>query len=98
MTTEIRIIADIICKVGHEGDARRVILECVAPTKNEPGCMEYTIQASTQNPQMFVFIERWKDQAALELHVKTTHFLHMVEQLAPLLERGFEVEVLLPVG
>jgi len=34
----------------------------------EPGCERFEVYHSTANPQVFILIERWTDQAALDVH------------------------------
>ncbi len=36
----------------------------------EPGCERFEVYHSTANPQAFILIERWIDQAALDEHRK----------------------------
>jgi len=36
----------------------------------EPGCERFEVYHSTANPQAFILVERWTDQAALDEHRK----------------------------
>ena len=45
--------------------------DVIASTRAEDGCEEYGCYEDTQLPGRYVFIERWRDQAALDRHLGT---------------------------
>lgn len=54
---------------------------CLAParavieaSRKEPGCVAYDLHFSITDPDKMVFVEVWKDRAALDEHFTTTHF------------------------
>ncbi len=56
--------------------------------KSEPGCAFYQASRSTENPDNFLLYEHYVDQAALEAHRTTPHFLEIIEgTIIPLLEK-----------
>ena len=40
----------------------------------EPGCTLYHANRSTENPDLFLLYEHYRDQAALAAHRETPHF------------------------
>jgi len=50
---------------------------------NDPGAIEYTLHRSTENPDEFIFYERYEDDEAFAYHLSTEHF----QKLAATIER-----------
>jgi quinol monooxygenase YgiN len=70
----LSVVATIKVKPGSEQDFEAVAKELTAKVNaNEPGCKLYTLSRSDQ-PQTYVFMERYVDQAAIELHRGTDYF------------------------
>jgi quinol monooxygenase YgiN len=44
-----------------------------AASREEEGCISYRFYEDTEQPNDFVFVEEWADQAALERHFATEH-------------------------
>ena len=68
---------------AHEGQAEaleRVLRACVEPSNAEAGCLAYALHRSQDEPGRFVFVERWVDMAAIELHRQMPHYLARAEQ------------------
>jgi len=40
----------------------------------EAGCLSFDVSRSTEDPNVFVLYEEWRDQEALDFHYKTAHF------------------------
>jgi quinol monooxygenase YgiN len=45
-----------------------------AETRKEPGCLQYIVHQSTENPLNFAFYEQYVDEPALEAHRTSPHF------------------------
>jgi quinol monooxygenase YgiN len=67
----------------------------VAPTRSEAGCRSYNLYEVPAGGDL-VLIERYDDQAALEHHRTTEHYLNYRAQLSPLLASPISVTVLAP--
>ncbi len=39
-----------------------------------PGCITFDVSRSTEDPNVFVLYEEWRDQNALDVHYKSAHF------------------------
>ena len=64
----VTVIASIKVKPGKEDRARELLLSIVAPTLEEPGCVNYDLHQSTTDPTEFMFYERWISDEALAAH------------------------------
>lgn len=85
-TSEIRLVAIIQAKPGHEEAVTNILKEAVEPSRNEDGCLEYTLHQDRELAGRFVFIERWGDADSLSAHERTAHFLRLGELLPPCVE------------
>ncbi len=73
-TTHLIVIAESIAKPGHEDELRRHLNTLIAPSRSEPGCVQYTLHENNAEPGKFLFYEIWKDEAAFKYHTETSHF------------------------
>ena len=69
----IVVIAELHARAGQEEELEQVLRKMIAPTREEAGCIRYELNKSLSDPAVFVFYERWRDQAALDEHLKTPH-------------------------
>jgi quinol monooxygenase YgiN len=85
---EIMIVlhATINIKPGKRDQAIPVFLEMEQATHQEPGCIEYTFVSTLGNPDIFMAVERWQDQTALDGHNKSAHMAAFRKQLPELVE------------
>ena len=74
---------------------RAALNAVVAATRAEDGCEEYGCYEDTQQSGRFVFVERWRDKAALDRHLATPHMADWMTVAGPRLKdaRGFVYEV-----
>ena len=54
----------------------------------EPGNLLYTLCKSRTDPNTYVVMELYRDQAAVDEHPKTKHFTELFPKLQPLLQPG----------
>ena len=55
-------------------DAANALRPLRDASRAEPGCITFDVSRSTDDPNVFVLYEEWRDQAALDEHYKTEHF------------------------
>jgi quinol monooxygenase YgiN len=68
----IRLIVTMRATPGRGDELARAYEARCAAVKSEPGCEQYEIFRSLVDPDRFVLLERWRDQAALERHAEVT--------------------------
>ena len=70
----IGVVATIKVKDGQGDEFVKVAAELVKQVNaNEKGCLLYKLYKSDE-PNTYVFLERYKDQAAVDEHRGTEHF------------------------
>jgi quinol monooxygenase YgiN len=52
-------------------------------TRNEPGCLWFDWSRSLDNPQEYVLVEAFRDEAAGAAHVTSAHFKEAQQTLPP---------------
>src|SRR5436305_7639539 len=65
-------------------EVRKLSLEHVHRSRNEPGCISHAVHADCENPLRLVFVERWADRAALLAHFAVPASRNFVAALRPL--------------
>lgn len=81
---EVRVVAMVQARAGKEDALRAALLELVAPTHAEPGVLQYTLHEDPAKPGSFYFYESYKDQAALDSHMKSPHLAKAFAQVGDL--------------
>ncbi len=69
-----------------------------AVNAKEPGCTLYALHQSRSNPQVYIVLEQYSDEAALAAHGKTEHYLTAGKELATCLAGAPEIELMDSVG
>jgi quinol monooxygenase YgiN len=86
----IGIVATLRIKPGMEKEFEAVAKELVAKVQaNEPGCVLYALHHG-EAPHTYVFMERYRDQAAVDAHRATEYFKALGRKMGEYME-GREV-------
>lgn len=89
----VSIVARIKVKDGEGASFEKVAKELQAKVAaNEPGCDYYALH-KTDDPTVYVFIERYKDQAAIEAHRKSDHFRTLGKEMGQYMAGAPTVEI-----
>ena len=91
MKTGLTVIAHIAAKTGHQDLVREALLDLVAQTRKEKGCINYDLHESQENPTQFAIYENWEKAADLDAHAKSAHVQAFAKIAGPLLERPAEI-------
>ncbi|MFJ3212607.1 putative quinol monooxygenase [Streptomyces flaveolus] len=55
---------------------------CVAQTRDEPGCLDYSCTEDISEPGLFHFVELWQDVDAFNSHTASPHYTAFAATLA----------------
>ena len=73
MADVLTVVAKVRAAKGKGDQLARLLEEQVrAVRQSEPGCLIYRPHRSTKDPELFVFYEQYKDDAAFDVHRKST--------------------------
>src|SRR2546427_10429694 len=66
----IRLVVTITAAAGKGAELAQAYKARCADAMKEPGCEQFEVLQSVANPDRLALLERWADQAALEVHAK----------------------------
>lgn len=64
---------------GREEEFRQALVQVLAPTRAEPGCLAIHAFESVREPVIFSIHSEWVDEAAFETHSQLPHTLRFLE-------------------
>ena len=67
------LVAILRAKAGRAEALKEGLSSLVEPTRAEPGCVQYDLHQGTEDPNTFLFYERWKAPEDLAEHARRPH-------------------------
>src|SRR5690606_31382931 len=80
----IVINVTFVAKPGCVDAFRTLMLEAMAGSRGEDGCIEYRYSADLSNPDTFYLLEMWRDEGAFKGHLKGTPFANFIGRVGQL--------------
>lgn len=84
-TTTLVSIAMLKARPGQREALRSALSALVAPTRQEPGNLDYTLFELRDEPGSFYMRESFHDQAALDAHFAAPYFQAFAQRIDELL-------------
>jgi len=72
-----------IAKAGKEEAAAALFRTLTEHSRGEPGCLMFQVHRHKSDRTRFFIYEQYRDEAALDLHRNTPHFLEYVRNQLP---------------
>ncbi len=95
---DVWLMPVFIAKDGHEAELQEALRMLQTASRNDPGCLEYTVFSDDQRPGTFVLVERWASREELDSHNGEPHVKDFVKEAEPLLAVPFSVTPLTPLA
>ncbi len=73
MSATVHVVARLTARPEAVAELQALLLRLIGPTRQESGCLRYTLLHNTADPTDFTFVEEWADEAALEAHLTAPH-------------------------
>jgi len=70
----------------------RLLRSVIVPTHAEDECIHYSIHQGVGDPDVFVAVERWPSQEALERHLGTPHLKVLADSIGDLLAAPLDIQ------
>jgi (4S)-4-hydroxy-5-phosphonooxypentane-2,3-dione isomerase len=86
-----------VAKTGHENDMVSTFAKLTEESRKEPGCIMYLVHRHKTDPRRFFIYEQYKDDAALEAHRASPHFLQYAKKELPKLGERIEGNLYSPI-
>lgn len=87
------VVAKLIAKTGEEAKMEAALRDMVAKVAQEQGTLTYTLHRAQKDPNVFLFYEKYEDEAALKAHSSTPYFKELFGELKSLLDGAPEIEM-----
>jgi len=87
-----------MAKNGRESDVAAMFSKLTEASRNELGCVMFQVHRHKTEPRRFFIYEQYKDDAALEAHRATPHFLQYARKELPKIADRVEGQLYEPLG
>jgi (4S)-4-hydroxy-5-phosphonooxypentane-2,3-dione isomerase len=87
-----------MAKTGRESEVATIFEKLTAESRKEPGCLMYQVHKHKTDPRRFFIYEQYQDDAALEAHRTTLHFLQIAKKDLPKIADRTEGHLFEPLG
>ncbi|MBP9743213.1 MAG: antibiotic biosynthesis monooxygenase [Burkholderiales bacterium] len=84
-------IAKLIVKKDKLVEALEVFAKLNQISPQEPGCLRYELHQDMENPLIFTFIDRFKDNEAFEFHCAQEYTVNYFDNILPNLVDSMEI-------
>jgi quinol monooxygenase YgiN len=86
-----------MAKQGLEDEVFGVFSKLTEESRKEPGCVMYQVHRHKTEGRRFLVYEQYKDDAALEAHRASPHFLQYAKKDLPKLADRLEGNLYVPI-
>lgn len=90
----IYVVATTKVKPEHRDAYIAGARTCIAETHKEKGCISYELHVSVNDPDTFVFVERWAERDDLTAHSRAPHLKAWRELSAPFKASPTQIEII----
>jgi quinol monooxygenase YgiN len=89
----IIVLGSIVARPDTLDALRKAGLAHVHRSRAEPGCISHDVHIDCENPLKLVFVEKWKDAAALATHFKVKGSIDFVGEARQLAATAPTIEI-----
>jgi quinol monooxygenase YgiN len=87
------ITAKVFIKPGSETDFLSAAKIMIENSNKEEGCLGYMLYQDPFEKTNFIFVERYKNQAAIDVHFGTPYFKEFGTKTADMTVRPMEIKI-----
>jgi len=95
-SSPIVLTAAFHAKKGQADALGRCLKALVEPTRQEEGCIQYTLHQAINEPEYWFFYEIWRNKADLEAHLQMPYVREMAANTTDLLDGGLQLTFFTP--
>ncbi|MGH7163998.1 MAG: putative quinol monooxygenase [Nitrospiraceae bacterium] len=88
---QVTVVVRLKAKAGMEARVRQELLNLLAPTRAERGCINFDMHQDPSDPALFLFHENWVSEDDLKRHFETPHIRRWIEVAKGLLAEPMEL-------
>jgi quinol monooxygenase YgiN len=79
------VIATLLGKPDQRVELEQLLASGAAISRSDAGCVSYAFHRDLQDPDRYVSVEVWEDQAALDAHFQAPHLAELFAAVTDLL-------------
>ena len=79
---KLSIVAKLVVNSELKYSILESILKCAEQSKKEEGNIRYDVTEDISNPNIFIIIEEWASQEAIDFHNSSSHFKDLIEAIS----------------
>jgi len=84
-TKLVTVVARMRARSGKEEELKKVLVGLIAPSRQDPGCVNYDLHQSNEHKSCFLFLENWESKELLDKHLATPHLKAFIAKIDDLL-------------
>ncbi len=88
------IIGTVVAKPEKREELLKILASIVAPTRTEPGCINYDFHCDAEDSNTFVFYENFVNRQALDKHLAMPYLQPLLDRADELLARPVSIRYL----
>ncbi len=86
------VIATLPGKPDKREQIAATLAKAAAASRGDAGCVSYTFTVDVENPDHYVSVELWEDQASLDAHFGTPHLAELMTLAGELLDGEVDIK------
>lgn len=90
---ERHVTCKVHAKPEHRDEVRRILEECVAVSRREPGCLYYDLYQLRDRPDTFLLIDGWASDEAVASHLAEPDIIRIMTDLEALVSGPQELTI-----
>ncbi|MDJ0720536.1 MAG: putative quinol monooxygenase [Desulfobacterales bacterium] len=88
---KVTVVATLKAKPGMEDTVRGAVEAVIGPTRAEPGCINYDLHQSNDNPTLFMLYENWTSEQDLDAHLAMPYLKDLVAKADDMLAEPVDI-------
>ena len=89
----IILLGNATLQPGRQDEALALSQQHVWRSRTEPGCLSHAVYLDPEDPLCLVFVERWSDRAALQVHFELDASRQFIAALSGLLSAAPQMQI-----
>ena len=87
----LTVIARVKAQPGKEAAVLKELLSLVAPSRKAPGCINYDLHQSQEDPASFLFHENWASREQLDQHLAKPDLQAVISRVGKLVAEAPQI-------
>jgi len=96
--SQVVVVASFEVQDGKAAEAEAALRETIEATHAEAGCLSYALHRDKNDGNVFVLVEKWTSQVALDAHFQQPYVAALGEKAAGVLAAPPSIRFCEPIG